>query len=70
MGDLPAYIAPWIVFAAIVIMVARQLPRVMRDTRGPVPDVGDAPDDAEPMAFVLPNDDGLFTWSLRFPEKP
>lgn len=64
-------VLPWVVFAAIVVLVARQLPRVIRDLRGsPLPDVGSAPEDAEPVALVLPNDDGLFTWDLRFPEEP
>ncbi|HEX5040056.1 MAG TPA: hypothetical protein VFW95_07985 [Candidatus Limnocylindria bacterium] len=58
----------WFAMAAIVVMAARQVPRILRDMKGPLPDVGSAPDDAEPMAFVLPNDDGLFTSSLRFPE--
>lgn len=61
---------PWLIFAAIVITAALQVPRVIRESRGPLPDVGTAPDDAEPMALFLPNDDGLFTWSLRFPDKP
>ena len=61
---------PWLFLGAVVVMVVRQLPRVIRDLRGPIPTVGDAPDNAVPMALVLPNDDGLFTWSLRFPEKP
>ncbi|MDQ3688689.1 MAG: hypothetical protein M3406_01360 [Chloroflexota bacterium] len=60
----------WFFVAAIVVMVVRQLPRVIRDLKGgPLPDVGAAPKDAEPIALFLPNDDGLFTWSLRFPEK-
>ena len=68
--DLPANVAPWLVFAAIVILVARQVPRVIRDSRGPIPDVGQAPEDAEPIARFLPNDDGLFTWYLDLPETP
>ena len=68
--EIPSNIGPWLVFAAIVILVARQVPRVIRDSRGPIPDVGEAPDDAEPMARFLPNDDGLFTWYLELPEKP
>ena len=60
----------WLFLAALVVMVVRQLPRVIQDLKGPLPDVAEAPDDAEPVALVLPNDDGLFTWSLRLPEKP
>ncbi len=56
--------------AAIVVMVLRQLPRLIRDIKGAIPDVGAPPDDAEPVAFFVPNDDGLFTWSLRLPEAP
>lgn len=59
----------WFAIAAIVVMSARQVPRILRDMKGPIPDVDDAPDDAKPMAFVLPNDDGLFTSSLTFPEE-
>jgi hypothetical protein len=58
----------WFAMAAIVVMVARQVPRIVRDMRGPLPDVEAAPDDAEPIALVLPNDDGLFTHSLRYLE--
>jgi hypothetical protein len=63
-------LAPWLFFAAVVVMVVRMVPRVLRDLRGPLPDVGSAPEDAEPVAFILPNDDGLFTWSMRYPERP
>ena len=65
----PGWVAGWLFVAAVVVTVVRQLPRVIRDLRGPLPDVGPAPADAEPVALFLPNDDGLFTWSLRFPEK-
>jgi hypothetical protein len=62
---------PWVVGAALVVLVVRQLPRLLRDLRaGPLPDVGTAADDAEPMALVLPNDDGMFTWSVRLPDEP
>ena len=62
---MPPWLPQVLVAAAIIVMIVRQLPRVLRDMRGPVPDVGEAPPDAEPIALNLPNDDGLFTWSLR-----
>ena len=55
---------------AIIAGALRSLPRLTRDLRGPLPDIANAPDDAEPMVHVVPNDDGLFTWSLVFPEEP
>jgi len=55
---------------AILVGAARNLPRLIRDMKGPIEDIGQAPADAEPVALVLPNDDGLFTWSMRFPEDP
>ena len=60
----------WLLIAAVAVMVARQLPRLIRDVRGPLANVKSAPDDAEPMALVVPNDDGWFTSSLRLPEHP
>jgi hypothetical protein len=68
-GDVTSFV-PWLFAAAIIVTVARLVPRVTRDLSGPLPDIGTAPDDAEPMAVILPNDDGLFTSSLRFPEQP
>jgi len=60
----------WLIPLALIAGALRQLPRLIRDVRGPLPDIADAPEDAEPIARVLPNDDGLFTWSMRFPEDP
>lgn len=65
---MPPWLPAVLFAAAIVVMVVRLLPRVIRDMKGPLPDVDEAPPDAEPIALNLPNDDGLFTWSLRFPE--
>jgi hypothetical protein len=58
----------WLFAAAVAVMVARQLPRLIRDVRGPLANIDSAQDDAEPMALVMPNDDGWFTWSLRHRE--
>lgn len=52
----------------MIVAILRTLPRLIRDLRSPLPDIPAAPDDAEPMAHVLPNDDGWFTSSLRLPE--
>ena len=65
---MPPWLPQVLFAAAIVMMIVRQLPRLRRDMRGPVPDVGEPPPDAEPIALNLPNDDGLFTWSLRMRE--
>jgi hypothetical protein len=59
----------WFVPLLILLAAARHLPRLIRDiAAGPLPDVAPAPDDAQPMALIVPNDDGLFTWSLILPE--
>lgn len=70
MYEVAVSIDPWLVIAALIVMAVRQLPRLIRDLKGPLPDVREAPNDAQPMALILPNDDGLFTWSLRLPEEP
>jgi len=65
-----AWVMGWLMPIALIAGALRQLPRLIRDLRGPLPDIADPPEDAEPIARVLPNDDGLFTWSMRFPEDP
>ena len=65
-----SWLMAFLVPVAILVGALRSLPRLIRDMKGPIQDVGQAPADAEPVAHVVPNDDGLFTWSMRFPEDP
>jgi hypothetical protein len=65
--------AVWEPFLWIALLVAawRWLGhRRSRPTLGPMPNVGDAPPDAEPMIRPRLDDNGLATFSFAFPDRP
>jgi hypothetical protein len=60
--DLPAF--PVIPAVLLIVYAWRAVRRTRGSWSGPLPDIGEAPPDAEPIVRPRLNDDGLVTFSL------